>query len=411
MGIHESYGEAFTRFAASVPAAERAAREAAFARFAAAGFPDDGIERWHYSDLSKLGQLAVTLADAALAPDPAPWSLSETTRQVWHNARALQPNLPRLGFDLDTVHAGFAGLHQAFAQDGLQLEVAANTTLAQPVHALMLSSGSEPGAMHHLAHRIRLGRGARAAVIIEHAGLPGAARLHTQSLHVDLADNAELTLVRVQDESETTTQWLQTAARLARDARLKIINIDLGGGLVRNDWNVGLAAAGASAEIAGLFAIDGSTRLDNQYEIEHAAAHGTSRENFRGLGFGRSRAVLNGRVVVRPGAVKTDSEQRIANLLLARGAEINAKPELEIYADDVKCAHGNSCGQLDAKAVFYLRSRGVPDALARALLTYGFASEILVQIPHAGLQRRIAQRVVSRLGAGLDLDLFDEVAA
>src|SRR3546814_2270728 len=149
---------------------------------------------------------------------------------------------------------------------------------------------------------------------------------------------------------------------------------------------------------------------DLQYEINHAAPHGTSHQYFRGIGFGPSKAVLNGRVVVQPGAQKTDSDQRIANLMLAKGAEINAKPELEIYADDVKCAHGATCGQLDDTAVFYLRTRGVPEAQARALLTYSFINSVLEKIPHAGLRTRIALQITAQLGADLDLSAIGDAA-
>src|SRR3546814_483656 len=276
-------------------------------------------------------------------------------------------------------------------------------------------------------------------------------------------------------------------------ARFDLVNVDLGGKLIRNDWRVKLAAPGAQTELAGLFTADARVHLDNQYEINHAAPHGTSHQyfrvigfgpskavlnvrvvvqpgaqktdsdqrianlmlakgaeinakpelenkdaglfiadamvnnvnkvevnhaaskgtsnhDFRGIGFGASKAVVNGRVVVQPGAQKTDSDRRIANRMLAKGAEINAKPEREIYADDVKCAHGATCGQLDDTAVFYLRTRGVPEAQARALLTYSFINSVLEKIPHAGLRTRIALQITAQLGADLDLSAIGDAA-
>lgn len=411
MPIHDSYQEAFTRFTATLPVTERARRSAAFASFTRDGFPNDDIERWHYTDLQRFGAQAVQLPAGAKAIDVAPWQLDGCTTQIWHNGQALDASPQNTAIDTAAyaAHAGLAGLHHAFAQPGLQLTLGRGETLAQPLHALTLSSAAANGEMHHLAHTIKLARGARAIVMLEHVGLAGAERFITQSLSADLEDGAALTLIRVQDEASSTTQWLQTSINVGRDARLTIVNVDLGGGLIRNDWNISLLAPGASADVYGLFAADGKTHLDNQYEIDHTAPHGNSRETFRGLGFGKSKAILNGRVVVRPGAMKTDSEQRIASLMIDKGAEINAKPELEIYADDVKCAHGNSCGQLDEKAVFYLRSRGVPEAMARALLTYSFASEVLTRIPHPALRKRIAQRIVTRLGAELDVDSLMEL--
>lgn len=410
--IHASYGEAFTHFAGNLAARDHAARSAAFDEFVQHGMPDDAIERWHYTDLSAFPKKAVQLATAAVLDDFSRWQLDDCDERIWLNGRRVAGESSPADVLLPSLdaHAGIAGLHRAFAQPGLQLDVGKDVQLQRPVHALTVSSADHDGEMSHLAHRITLARGARAVVILQNVGLPGAARFATQSLGIELADGAQLTLIRVQDESRATTQWLQTSANVGRDARFNLVNIDLGGKLIRNDWRVKLAAPGAATELAGLFSADARVHLDNQYEIDHAAPHGTSHQYFRGLGFGPSKAVLNGRVVVQPGAQKTDSDQRIANLMLAKGAEIDAKPELEIYADDVKCAHGATCGQLDDAAVFYLRTRGVPEAQARALLTYSFINSVLEKIPHAGLRTRIARQVTTQLGADLDLDAIGDAA-
>ncbi|NKF24447.1 Fe-S cluster assembly protein SufD [Solimonas marina] len=402
-GIHASYGEAFAAFAGSLPAAEHAARAAAFDEFIQHGFPDDAIERWHYTNLSTLPKQAVRLA-AAAALDTAPWQLGDCDEFIWINGEPQGAATDAAGLPAPDAHAGLAGLHRAFARPGLQLALGAGEQRERPVHALTISTAAEAGEMTHLAHRISLARGAKVTVILQNVGTDGAARFITQSLAADLADGAQLTLIRLQDESRATTQWLQTDVNVGRDARFELINVDFGGKLIRNDWRVKLLAPGAQTELAGLFGSDARAHLDNQYEIDHVAAHGTSRQFFRGLGFGNSKTVLNGRVVVQRGAQKTDSEQSIANLMLAKGAEIDAKPELEIYADDVKCAHGATCGQLDDTAVFYLRTRGVPEATARALLTYSFANDVIARIAHAGLRERIARRITAALGAELDLD-------
>lgn len=410
-GIHASYGEAFARFAGGLGAAEHAARAAAFEEFVRHGLPDDSSERWHYTNLRALPARPVHLATAPEATDLSAWRLDDCEEQLWLNGRPLAvASIEAAPLPALDAHAGLAGLHRAFALPGLQLHLGRGERRARPVHALCISGAREDGEMHHLAHRIVLDANAEAVVILQQIGLDGAARLATQSLAVTLGAGARLTLVRLQAESRATTQWLQMEASVARDAQLAVVNVDLGGGLIRNDWRVKLADTGAQAELAGLFAADARVHLDNQYEIDHAAPRGTSRQHFRGLGFGTSKAILNGRVVVQRGAQKTDSEQRIANLMFAKGAEIDAKPELEIYADDVKCAHGASCGQLDETAVFYLRTRGVPEAEARALLTYSFVDEVLRRIPHAGLRRRIAQRITARLGANLDFDISDALA-
>jgi Fe-S cluster assembly protein SufD len=427
--IHASYGEAFAQFAGTLSAAERAPRAAAFDAFVQNGLPDDAIERWHYTDLSAFPKKPVQLAAAAAPIDCARWQLDGCDEHIWLNGHRIPytagdlvagaPAADAAWLPSLDAHSGLAGLHRAFAQTGLQLEVAKNVALPRAVHVLTVSSADQAGEMSHLAHRIHLARGAQAVVIVQNVGVDGAERFATQSITVDLDDGAQLTLIRVQDEARATTQWLQTSVNVGRDARFDLVNVDLPcnagdqnsgrGKLIRNDWRVKLAAPGAQTELAGLFGSDARVHLDNQYEIDHAAEHGTSRQFFRGLGFGISKSVLNGRVVVQPGAQKTDSAQSIANLMLAKGAEIDAKPELEIYADDVKCAHGASCGQLDDASVFYLRARGVPEATARALLTYSFANDVIAKIPHAGLRARITRRITAALGAEVDLDALNVV--
>lgn len=397
----QAYAQAFERFNAG--RRDAAQRADAFDTFLKAGFPARETEVWHYTDLSPLSLLDVRLpvSDAA-APDLSAWALDGCTQQTWLDGRPQQADsalaLPEGPF----VHEGLGALHRAFALPGLNLDLAAGTQQAQPLHALLVSNSRTAQEMQHLHHRIRLGRGARAVVILRHVGLGSVERWITHSLDIELGDGAQLQLVRVQEETAATTQWTQVSARTGRDAKLDVISVDLGGALTRNDWRIKLAAPGGDAQVHGLFAPTDRMQLDNQFEIEHAAPHCSSREVFRSLGFERSRSVLNGRVVVRPGAMKTDSEQRVASLVMSPGAEINAKPELEIYADDVKCAHGNTFGQLDRNAVFYLRSRGVPEATARGLLTYSFANEILAQIPHEGLRRHVAATILKRLGSELD---------
>ncbi len=401
----QAYAQAFERFNAGRD--DAAARSVAFASFEQIGFPRRETEIWHYTDLSPLSLLDVRLpGGSAPLPDLSAWALDGCTQQTWIDGVAQQASsslpLPQGPF----VHEGLGALHRAFALPGLDLQVADGEQLPQPLLALLVSNTQNAQEMLHQHHRIRLGRGAQATVILRHVGLGDLARWITHSLDIELGDGAQLQLIRVQEETAATTQWSQIEARSGRDAKLNIVTVDLGGALTRNDWRVHLAQAGSDAQIHGLFAPTGRMQLDNQFEIEHAAPHCSSREVFRSLGFDRSRSVLNGRVVVRPGAIKTDSEQRVASLVMSPGAEINAKPELEIYADDVKCAHGNTFGQLDANAIFYLRSRGVPEAAARGLLTYSFANEILAQIPHPGLRQHVGAQILKQLGSELDPEML-----
>ncbi|MFA5938759.1 MAG: Fe-S cluster assembly protein SufD [Sinimarinibacterium sp.] len=423
----DAYLSAFERYSAQLPAAERQTRSAALRRFIDIGLPTTDLEEWKYTDFDKLAGEAVTLAEPSTQPDLAAWRLADADTHVWLNGMPQSSLSPRnaggeafgsSGTDIESVpirpnagegggagdasHPGFAALNTAFARPGLQLDLAAGQTLEKPIQALLVTQPLADGEMVHLQHRIRLGENARATVLLHDLGLGDATRWLTQTLDIDLAAGAQLQLIRVQDESAGARSWFQATARLRDGARLDAVQIDFGGGIVRNDWRVALLAPGATTAVHGLFAPTGRTHVDNHTQIDHRAPHCTSREFVRGLAWERAHAVFNGKIVVHPGAQKTDSEQRIANLLLSKQAQINAKPELEIYADDVKCAHGATFGRLDLTALFYLRTRGVPEAAARALLTFSFANQILQHIAWPALRQAVTARFLARMGGGLD---------
>ncbi|MGH8115147.1 MAG: Fe-S cluster assembly protein SufD, partial [Rhodanobacteraceae bacterium] len=292
-------------------------------------------------------------------------------------------------------------LNAAFARTGLNLHLAANQKTAQPVHVLTYVDSTQP-VMAHLHHLIRLDANAEATVILHHGGR--GEYLTTQVTEIDLAAGARLTLYRVQDESADSTHLAQTDVRMGRDSRLKFVNVDLGGGLARQDFNVNLAEPGAEAQLYGLYVPTGKAHVDNHTRVHHQASRCTSREFFRGVIGGSSRAVFNGKVVVHEGAIKTDSETRVANLLLSKTAEVYAKPDLEIYNDDVKCAHGATFGQLDEDALYYLRARGLDKETASAMLTQAFAQEVLNHIIHDELRERVTQRFLERLQGAMPRD-------
>lgn len=217
---------------------------------------------------------------------------------------------------------------------------------------------------------------------------------------IDLAPNARLRLLRTQHADDQAQRITQLKILMARDAQLDAVTVDLGGRFVRNDVQVHLNEPGASANLCGLYAPVGAEHVDNHTWVHHHAPHCQSRESFRGIVNDRARAVFNGKVVVHEGASKTDSETRVANLLLSKTAEVYAKPELEIYNDDVKCAHGATFGQLDENAIFYLRARGLDRDTARGLLTYTFAHEVLSAIANDSLREQVRRRFLDRLPQG-----------
>lgn len=364
----DAYAQAYENLP---PTSRTPERRAALDRLLALGLPTTAEEDWKYTDLAALHELA-----------PSPGEVDATP------VRALRSEAD-----------GLDALNAAFSCGGLDLEIPANSDVAEPI----LATG--PG---HRRHRIRVGRNARALLRLdmdiakESQSTLRTASFQTVFLDLDLAEGASLQLLRIQNAGPEAHQLTRIQVRLARDAKLDVSTVDLGGKLSRHDLNVDLAEPGAEVNLRGLFVTSGSGLIDNHTRFDHRAPHGTSRELMRGLAKDSGRGVFNGRIVVHPGAQKTDSEQRVANLILSPKAEINAKPELEIYADDVKCAHGATFGQLDLTALFYLRSRGLPLDEARALLTLAFAMEPLRQIPHAGFRTEAIRLVAAHLGAELD---------
>lgn len=247
-----------------------------------------------------------------------------------------------------------------------------------------------------LTHRIALRANQHATLVLHETGSDQPC-LALHNIEVDLADNASLTLYRVQQPGPATNLISRLDARVGRDARFTCVGLYAGGALVRNDLNVSLDAPGAQAELHGVMAPAPGEHLDVHTRLDHRAPHGTSRETFRCLVPAKARAIFNGKVIVHPGAQKTDSEQHVDSLLLAPGAEVNAKPELEIFADDVKCAHGATCGQLDENALYYLRTRGLDLGAARNLLLYTFAHEVLARIGLPPARKLAEQGLLTRL--------------
>ncbi len=380
-----AFRKAFEELRPQLPATALVAHENALEALLQRGLPNRKTEDWRYTDISALGEKPYALAPSVAAADIV--ALPGTTALLLINGGAGPWAAAPTQDDVVTA------LNASFARAGLQLTVAKNQKLAEPVHVLTWCEGAQ--VMAHLRHRIRLEAGAEAVVILEHRGRGDY--LTTQVTEIELAAGSRLTLYRVQDEATGSHHLARTEAHLARDAKLEVVTIDLGEGLARHDLNASLDEPGAEADLRGLYAPFGKAHIDNHTRVHHRAPHGSSREFFRGIAGDSARAVFNGKVVVHEGAVKTDSEQRVANLLLSNKAEINAKPELEIYNDDVKCAHGATFGQLDEDAVHYLRSRGLDRAAARSLLTWAFAQEIVNRIALPALRRQVATRLLQKL--------------
>jgi Fe-S cluster assembly protein SufD len=206
--------------------------------------------------------------------------------------------------------------------------------------------------------------------------------------------------VRLQEESAAATQLGLQQVRLERDATLSSHAVVLGGGLTRTEVDATLDGEGADCGLDGLYLVDGRRHVDHNVLVRHARPHGSSRQLYKGVLEGRARAVFNGRIVVDHGAQRTDARQANRNLLLSDDALVNSNPQLEIFADDVRCTHGSTVGRLDQEAVFYLRSRGIGRAAAESLLTYAFAAEVVQRIPVEEVRERLERHLFARLPRG-----------
>jgi Fe-S cluster assembly protein SufD len=202
---------------------------------------------------------------------------------------------------------------------------------------------------------------------------------------------------KVQQESDAAFHYARVQVQQARSSSVATHSIQLGGALTREEIQTVLGGEGAEALLHGLYVITGRQHVDNHTIIDHAKAHCSSREIYKGVLDGKSQGVFNGKIIVRPDAQKTDSKQSNKNLLLSEDAIIDTKPQLEIFADDVKCTHGATVGQIDPEAVFYLRSRGIAAQEAKKLLTYAFANDVMERIKFQPLRERLAERLYARL--------------
>jgi Fe-S cluster assembly protein SufD len=276
--------------------------------------------------------------------------------------------------------------------------------IEQPLHLVFLGVAADRPQVQHPRTLVVAGAGSRAALIQDHVSQGSASAFTNAVIEVYVERDAQLDLVILQRENDATFHISNLCVRLERGARCSLHTLTLGGRLVRNDVVVVLADEGADCTLNGLFIGAGDQLLDQHTVVDHAMPHGESRQLYKGILGGRARGVFRGRVIVRPDAQHTNAAQSNPNLLLTAGAEVNSKPQLEIHADDVKCNHGSSIGQLDPDALFYLRSRGLDEGRARDLLTRGFAAEILEALPVPGLAQGLEEPLLDHLRAAHSLE-------
>ncbi len=292
---------------------------------------------------------------------------------------------------------GFAALNTAFVADGAFIHLSADVKLKNPLHLIFISSNQHASYISHPHNLIVLGTRAKATVIESYIGLDEAEYCTNTVTEIVCGEAAGLEHYKLQQESIRSFHIAYVHAQCQQDSHLESHSISLGGMLVRNDIDVTLAGTGARVGLNGLYMAGGEQHVDNHTRVDHTMSHTRSEESYRGVLDDRAHAVFNGKVVVHKDAQLTDAQQANANLLLSDDAEIDTKPELEIYADDVKCSHGATVGQLDDNMLFYLRSRAIDETTARSLLTFAFADEVIKRIRFAPVRERLEYNIVGRL--------------
>jgi Fe-S cluster assembly protein SufD len=386
----------------------RRRRQESLERFLARGFPTTAEEAWRKTSVAAVARTAFSRPEAG-RPAPADrlrqldfggaltgWEMvfvdgryrpelsSAASTEGVHllSVRDLLASEPeRLEPWLSAApedEGPFETLNAAFLEDGALVEVEPSATPSAPIHLIYISTG-EPGrpTASHPRTLIRLGRASHATVVETYGGDQGGQYLTNAVSEVRLGDGAVLDHYKLQRESDQAFHLASLRVRQEASSSFTDHSLCVGGALARNDIVARLQGAGADCALRGLFVTGGAQHHDTHSLIDHAVPRCASRELYKGILSGRGRGVFHGRIVVRPDAQKTDAHQVNQNLLLSREALVDSTPQLEIFADDVKCKHGSTTGQLDAAALFYLRSRGIAEEEARRLLTYAFASEVV----------------------------------
>ena len=296
--------------------------------------------------------------------------------------------------------SAFAALNAACMTDGVCVYLARGTHLEAPIHLLFVAA-TDKVAVH--TRNLIVAEPDSSATIVEHHVGTGTASCFTNTVtDIVIGKRARIVHHKLQEENPTSCHIAAINAQLAAESRFASTSFALGAALARADIRVALDGAGAECVLDGLYLADGRRHLDHHTRIDHNQPRCTSRELYKGVLDGAGRGVFNGRVIVQPGAQKSDAAQTNRNLLLSELAEIDTKPQLEIWADEVKCSHAATVGQLDAEQVFYLRSRGLDDASARALLTYAFAAEMVQRVELPALRERLDGLLRVRLPQSLE---------
>jgi Fe-S cluster assembly protein SufD len=428
----DPYLETFARFEAQArqPAWISPLRKAGIARFAELGFPTLQQEDWRFTNVTPIATLPFKPVFQALRDGLTPAAVAEFTfgkmaasRLVFvngHYAPELSSPGPQpQGVVVGSLAAALAGdsglvekhlahcargednpftaLNTAFFQDGGLVYIPAGRHLEAPVHLLFISTAKGAGVTAQPRNLIIAEKASQVTVLESYVSTAEASYFTNAVTDLVLGEGAAVEHVKFQDESRNAFHIAAVRADLARSCRFISHSIATGARLSRNSIRTALAGEGVECILNGLYLTRGDQLADHHMVVEHAQPHCTSHEYYNGILDGRSKGVFHGRILVQPAAQKTDAKQTNKNLLLSEDATVDTKPQLEIYADDVKCTHGATIGQLNEESIFYLRARGIGTETARRMLIHAFAGEIIERIRHAQAREELDRLVWERL--------------
>ena len=430
-GAGESYAAAFDELssAAAIPSGAQSIRRAAFERFASLGFPTTKNEDWHFTSVAPIAEEEFTLVVAKsgdvkrsdldrfmfgatgwytmvfvngrFAPelsDLARLPAGVTVRDLASAWERAPKSTDRIGRVTSYDNSAFTALNTAFMYDGAVIEIEKETEIDLPIHVLYVTDATAAKTMMHPRNLVVVGRHARATLIESYVSTSDAMYFVNAVTEVTVGEGATLRHYKMQREGRRAFHVGTIEAHQARDSHYVSFSLATGAELSRTNVYTTLDGEGGGATLNGLYMLDGEQICDHQTQIIHAQPNCFSRELYKGVLDDRSHGVFNGKVYVHPIAQKTDGKQTNNTLLLSDTAHVDTKPQLGIFADDVKCTHGATVGQIDQLALFYLKSRGIDRALARRLLTYAFAADVLetieVEAVRDGLERMTLERFV-----------------
>jgi Fe-S cluster assembly protein SufD len=405
-------------------------RESAIARFTELGFPTGHNEEWKYTSVDPIASVAFergngaaktvigadvfsrAFADSAahrlvflngaycpqfssLRALPVGVRVESLAEALKRHDGILEPHLARYA---RSQREAFVALNTALMEDGALVYVPNGCRIVEPIYLIFVSASGVTPVASHPRNLIVLGPGSEAKIVESYVGLGSGSYFANAVTELIGAENAVADYYRLQREGDNGFHVGTLDAQLDRNCHLTAHSITLGGLLVRNDVHVVLNGEGSECVLNGLYLADGKQHVDNHTEIEHVKPRTKSLELYKGILNGSARGVFNGKIIVHKDAQKTDSRQTNKNLLLSANAMVNTKPQLEIYADDVKCSHGSTIGQLDGDALFYLRSRGIGVDDAQSLLSYAFASDVVGRLKIAPMRERLDDYLLTKFG-------------